>query len=218
MGAYAIPIAMGAMSAISSFGQSMSAQSQARSQAAGMEQQADLMRKQAEFATQKGEIEARAIERQKREIRRKFEAIQGKNRAMLGASNVDMTSGSPLDISIGNINRFAEDMGENAYEAALKRWEADTQRKNLEYQAAMYDARADSLSQSQGNLLTSLLGAGMAGASSFFSGGMMTGAFTEAPNAGVNTVANTVANMPRTSGNSFNVGAAGSRSLMIFGR
>ena len=190
--AYAVPIAMAAMSAVSSFTGSMSQQAQARAQASNLEAQADMARKQGEIVAQKGESEARAIERQKREIRRKFEAIQGKNRANLGAGFVDMTSGSPLEISLGNIDRFAEDMGENAYEAALKRWEAETAQKNYEYQASMYDAQSDNVSQSAGNLMTSLLGAGMAGFGSYMMGGMQTGIFTEAPNAGVNTVAGTI--------------------------
>ena len=190
--AYAVPIAMAAMSAVSSFTGSMSQQAQARAQASNLEAQADMARKQSEIAAQKGELEARAIERQKREIRRKFEAIQGKNRANLGAGFVDMTSGSPLEISLGNIDRFAEDMGENAYEAALKRWEAETAQKTYEYQAAMYDAQADNVSQSAGNLMTTLLGAGMAGMGGFTMAGMQSGLFTEAPNAGVNTVAGTI--------------------------
>lgn len=191
MGTFAIPIAMAAMSAASSFMQSNARQQQAQAQASALEQQADLTRRQADYAQQKGDIEARSIERRKSEIRRKFEALMGKNRANLAAGNVDMTSGSSIDIAMGNINRFADDVGENAYEAALKRWETEEQTKMMRYQADMYDANADATSRAGGNLLGSLLGAGMAGMGSFIQGGMLTGAFTSAPSQIPTAVQNT---------------------------
>ena len=166
MGQYA-PIMGAAFSAMSSFAQSRVQASQARAQAATMEAQGELLRKQASLVQQRGEIEARAIDRRKLELRRAFQDLQGRNRANLGAGFVDMSSGSPFEVSEGNIQRFADDRGENAYAVALKRWETQQQVNAMNYQADMYDAQSSYLSRSGNNLFGSLLQAGMAGFGSY---------------------------------------------------
>ena len=166
-------IANSAISTVTTTMQAEKARNQQLAQASAMEAQGDLLRKQAQLQAQKGEVEARAIDRQKRVIRRQFEGLQGRNRANLGAGNVDMSSGSAALVSEGNIQRFAEDMAENAYAAALKRWETDTAVKNTQYQAEQYDAQSSYLKDTAGNLLSSLLLGQLAGASAFFGGGGM---------------------------------------------
>ena len=160
MGQYA-PIMGAAMSAMSSFAQSRVQASQARAQAASLEAQGDMLRKQASLVQQRGEIEARAIDRRKLELRRAFQDLQGRNRANLGAGYVDLVSGSPLEVSTGNIQRFADDMGENAYAVALKRWETQQQVNAMNYQADMYDEQSSFMDRSANNLIGSLMGAGM---------------------------------------------------------
>lgn len=142
---------------------------QQNAQGEAMEAQATIQRQQAQLAQQRGDIEARNIERQKRQLRRDFEQAQGHNRSLLGAGNVDMTSGSALDVSLGNIDRFATEMGENAYSAALKKWETAEQVKAMNYQADVYDAQGSYLQSSSGSFGTSLLKGVITGATSFAS-------------------------------------------------
>ncbi|MBO4335845.1 MAG: hypothetical protein J5846_08460, partial [Desulfovibrio sp.] len=131
---------------------------------------------------QKGDIEARQIEKQKRQLRRDFEQAQGHNRSLLAAGNVDMGSGSALDVELGNIDRFASEMQGNAYDVALKKWETGEQVKMANYQADAYDAQGSYLKSSAGSLGTSLLkgaiAGGMAFANMYRSSGMGAAGFT----------------------------------------
>ena len=162
-------VATAALSAISTVMGSERQRAQQEAQAGAMEAQANVTRQQAELQQQKGDIEARNIERQKRQLRREFEAAQGHNRSLLAAGNVDMTSGSALDVSLGNIDRFAAEMGQNAYDVALKRWETAEQVKATKYQADVYDAQGSYLSSTAGSLGTSLLKGAIQGGLTFAS-------------------------------------------------
>lgn len=156
-------LAMGALTAATTLVQSEQGRKQQKAQADTAKAQADIQRKQAELAGQQGRIEAENLDQQKSLLRREFNAGQARNRSLLGAGNVDMASGSALDVSMGNINRFAADVGENAYQKALKEWETDYTVKNLLYEADMYDAQSSYLKKSAGNFGTSLLTAGISG-------------------------------------------------------
>lgn len=177
--ALGLGLALGGVSAATSFlGQAAQAsqqRNQMNAQAAAQEAQAAEYRRQSEMARQRGDVEAANIERRKSGLRRQFNELQAANRARLGAGNVDMSSGSALAISEGNINRFAMDLGENAYEKAMKEWESNESVKSLKYQADTADAQASYLWQSatamRPNLLTSLL----SGASGFVSGYSLAG-------------------------------------------
>jgi len=170
-----IGLVMGGLAAGSSLLGSAQQQSQARAQAKAMSAQAAATRQQAELEAQKGRVEAENIDRQKSALRRDFEAAQGRNRSLLAAGNVDMTSGSALNVSIGNINRFADDIGENAYQKSLKEWETAQNVKALNYQADVYDAQSSYLKKSAGNLGTSLLTAGISGVTAGLGGYAMAG-------------------------------------------
>lgn len=152
-------LTMGALSAAGSLATS-------EAQASALRSQADAARQQAALTAEKGRIEAENFDRQKIALRREYEDTEGRNRSLLAAGNVDMSSGSALAASLGNIERFASDVGENAYQKALKEWETAQEVKNLAYQADMYDARGSYLKKSAGNLGASLLTAGLSGLSS----------------------------------------------------
>ena len=150
------------------------------SQADALHSQADAQRQQAELLQQKGDVEARQLERQKRQLRREFEQAQGHNRSLLAAGNVDMSSGSAQDVSLGNIDRFASQLQENAYDVALKNWETAEQAKMANYQADVYDAQGSYLKDTSGNLLTSLLKGGLSAGTSLLGSMAMSSMFNGA--------------------------------------
>lgn len=168
-------LVMAGLSGFSALAGAETKRNQQRSQAAAMEQRAEQARRQALLAREKSRIEAEGIDRQKRDIRRKFNEVQGHNRSLLAAGNVDMASGSALDVSLGNIDRFAADMGENAYERALRLWEGKESEKSLNYQADAMDANASYLKNTAGTIGTSLLTAAISGATGFARGYSMFG-------------------------------------------
>ena len=152
-------LTMGALSAAGSLASS-------GAQAAQQKAQAGALRSQAALTAEKGRIEAENFDRQKSALRREYEDIQGRNRSLLAAGNVDMSSGSALSTSLGNVERFAADVGENAYQKALSLWSSEQQAKALDWQAHVYDAQGSYLKKSAGNLGTSLLTAGLSGLTS----------------------------------------------------
>ena len=149
MSAMAIGIATAAMTALSSFSQSQQQSQQQKEQASALQAKASATRKQ---TARKGRVEAENYDRQKSALRREFQETQGRNRSLLAAGNVDMGGGSALDVSLGNIERFAADVGENAYQKALKQWETAQEVKNINYQAATLDAQGSYLKKTAGNL------------------------------------------------------------------
>lgn len=150
-------IGAAALSTLSTVVGSEQQRMQAQAQGEAMEAQAQAQRRQADLLQEKGNIEARNIEKQRRQLRRDFEQAQGHNRSLLAAGNVDMSSGSALDVSLGNIDRFVAEVGQNAYDVALKKWETNEQVKQARYQADLYDAQGSYLQSSAGTLGTSLL-------------------------------------------------------------
>lgn len=173
--ALSIGLTLGGLSALGSFANSQSQAAQQRAQAAAYATQAEQTRNQARYQQEKGRIEAENIDRQKSQMRRDFEQLQGRNRSLLAAGNVDPTSGSAMDVQLGNIEMFANDIGENAYQKALKEWETREQVKQTQYQADIYDAQSSNLERTAGNIGQSLLTAGLSGASGFLSGYTMAG-------------------------------------------
>ena len=161
-----LALAVGGLTGVSSLATSQTRAAQQRMEADALRAQADVSRQQAEMQRRQGEVEARNYDRQKSQLRREFTATQGKNRSLLAAGNVDMASGSALDVSLGNIDRFAADVGENAYQKALALWSAEQQARTLDAQADIYSAQSSYLRRTAGNLGTSLLTAGLSGLTS----------------------------------------------------
>lgn len=174
-GAMTLGLLAGGLSALTSYAND---QQQARQYSA----QADAARAQAKQAQMKGELEAQEIERRKTELRRQYQETQSHNRSMLAAGNVDMTSGSAAQVSEGNINRFAIDVGENVYGKALKNWET-------KYNVGVLNNQADnleSMASAKSAFVPSILNAAISGAGSFASayslaGGSIRNWFTESP-------------------------------------
>ena len=164
--AAALALTVGGLTAAGSLASSQTQAAQQRAQSDALQAQSSVARQQAAQQRQKGEIEAQEYDRQRSMLRRQFEETQGKNRSLLAAGNVDMSSGSALDVSLGNINRFAADVGENRYQQALSRWGSEQQAKSLDWQAGLYDAQSSYLNKTAGNLGTSLLTAGLSGLTS----------------------------------------------------
>lgn len=175
MGAMGFGLGMGALSLFSGLAGAEKARSGQLAQAAQARSQAGLIRAQAAADKESGEREAYELDKRKRELRREFKETMGGNRSRLGAGNVDMASGSALDVAEGNIARFAADMGDNAYAKALKLWETDTRERAAKYQAAAREADADYLSQTAGNIGASILTGLIGGAGGFASGYSMAG-------------------------------------------
>lgn len=173
--AIGLGLAMGGLSAATSLLGSARQRSQQERQARALEAQAGEYRRQENLARQKGEIEAANVDRRKSQLRREYEREQSRNRILLGSGNVDMGSGSARDAALGNIDRFAADIGENAYDRALKQWEANENAKTLDYQARDADARANYLRRTASNMGPGLLTAALSGAGGFVSGYTMAG-------------------------------------------
>lgn len=163
-------IISGALAAGSTFLSSQAANQRQAAQASYMESQARVARSQGESELARGRAEAEAIDRRKSRIHGQFNETQGRNRAMLGAGNVDMTSGSAARVAEGNINAFAADLGENQYQKLMKLWEAMENRKVAAYQADVMSSQASWLQRTNGNIGTSILSSALAGASGFASG------------------------------------------------
>lgn len=165
----------GALTAFQAFAASQGQIAQARNQARVMRANAEMTRQNAEREAEAARLEAQELDRRKGRLRSEFERTQAGNRIALGAGNVDMASGSALDVSLGNIDNFAADMGDNAYAVAMRKWEADERERLGRQQAHVMEENASWLSRSSGNPLSSLLSAGISGLGGFTQGYTISG-------------------------------------------
>lgn len=174
-GAMTLGLALGGVSAATSLLGSAGEASRGRAQTEAQKAQAAEYRRQADLARQKGDMEASQIDQRKTRLRREFQEKQARNRSLLAAGNVDMASGSALDVSLGNIDRFAADLSENSWQRALKEWETREQVKGLHYQADTASAQASYLGRTASSFGPSLLKAAFNGGTGFLSGYTMAG-------------------------------------------
>lgn len=173
--AMTIGAVMGGLNAAGSLINSAQQSAQFQSQANAAKAQARVYEQQARQREETGRVEAQRQDEQKSKIRKAFEDLQSRNRSLLGAGNVDMTSGSALQVAQGNIENFSQDMGDNAYATAMKEWSARQDAERLKTSAANARAQADSLTKQSYNAFPSLLNAAISGASGFASGYTMAG-------------------------------------------
>lgn len=174
--AMSIGLIMGGLNAAGSLLQASRQNAELNAQAANAEQQARNYELMAKETADKGRVEAAQIDAQKSRLRRAYNETQGRNRSLLAAGNVDMTSGSAADSESGNVEMFAADMGDNAYNRILKEWETANNKARLEASAGAYHDQASSLrSQASGSWLPSLLNTAISGASGFASGYSLAG-------------------------------------------
>lgn len=173
--AMAIGLGLGGLTAATSLAQAEKSRNDQLARASQAKAQAAMIRAQAASDKRAGELEAYEIDKQKTRIRREYQEIMSRNRAQLGAGNVDMSSGSALDVASGNIDNFASDMGDNAYRRALKLWETEARDQTARYQADVQDASATYLQRTAGSIGTSILTGLVSGAGGFASGYSLAG-------------------------------------------
>lgn len=165
------------VSAISAFSQAETARRDkeykakiARNNALAKQQQADATRK-------KTEVAMRAKDEEQKKLKRTFRSAAGTNKSLLAAGNVDITTGSALDLLEGNYNRFADDMGEIEYQKELTGWEGRREAQLQDFQADVELSNASFLEQTAGSTGSSLLAGALSGAGSFASSYASAGGF-----------------------------------------
>ncbi len=163
-------LAMGGASLASSLMSGVSGANRTKAQAQAQQAQAGQLRGQARLAEQQGQLEAEAIDRQRSSLRRQYEEMQGANRAALGAGNVDLASGSALQVADGNSLAFASDMGESAYQRAIRNTETRNNTAALNHQANWLDESASWQKKQASNFAPTLLGAILPATGSFMTG------------------------------------------------
>ena len=92
------------------------ASQRAKEQEAVYEYNAQVAAQQAELARKEGE---KAVAQE----RLNFLESTGKNNSILASGNVDLTSGSALDLLVNNRSLAGQRMDDAAYDAELKAWE-----------------------------------------------------------------------------------------------
>jgi len=191
MAPFLIPLFIALVSAMGTFQQLEAKRRQQEHQADVMRANALAKEQQAEIVRAKGELQRRAVDREKIDAKRKYRAQAGMNIAML--NNVDFSSGSPLAMMEGNLNRFADDMGEFEYKKDLVSWETGRASDVKEWEADVMGSQASFLDRTAGSLGKSLLMSGLQGTASYFGaksmigGGGAAAAATAAPAAPAST-------------------------------
>lgn len=177
MGATALALTMGGLSALSSLSQARQQNRQAKYQQAQLEANAAAARNQAKITAEKGRIEAENLDRERSALRREYADVQAGNVANLGALGVDMSSGSAAASLEGNANRFAADYGANRYQKAVGEWETRENVKARQASAQNYENAASWYGSTVKNLGQSLLTAGISGLVSGISAYSLAGGF-----------------------------------------
>jgi len=173
-------IAVGLMAAASGYQaySGMEAQrKQAEYQAAVARNNAVLGQQQADLERRKTEIAQRGIDEEKKRVKREYSSAAGENRSILAAGNLDITSGSALDLLEGNYNRFADDMGEMEYQKALTGWEGERQAQLHEYGASSGLSQASFLESTAGSVGQSVLTGGLSAGKELAGAYVATGGF-----------------------------------------
>lgn len=177
MGATALALTMGGLSAISSLSQTRQQNRQAQYQQVQMEANAAAARNQARITAEKGRLEAENLDRERSALRRQYADVQAGNAASLGALGVDMSSGSAAASLEGNASRFAADVGSNRYQKAVSQWETSENIKAQMANARNYENAASWYGSTVKNLGQSLFTAGISGLASGISAYAMAGGF-----------------------------------------
>lgn len=177
MGATALALTMGGLSAISSLSQTRQQNRQAQYQQAQMEANAAAARNQARITAEKGRLEAENLDRERSALRRQYADVQAGNAASLGALGVDMSSGSAAASLEGNASRFAADVGSNRYQKAVSQWETSENIKAQMANARNYENAASWYGSTVKNLGQSLFTAGISGLASGISAYALAGGF-----------------------------------------
>ncbi|MCP4127772.1 MAG: hypothetical protein GY753_11995 [Gammaproteobacteria bacterium] len=172
------------VTAISTFSQMEATRKDKEYKAAVERNNAIAKRQQADVTRRKGEVAMRAKDEEKKKLKREYTAAAGTNRSLLAAGNVDLTTGSALDLLEGNYNRFADDAGEIEYQKELTGWEHRREAQIQEWEGDVADSNASYLEKTAGSTGKSLLGGVLAGGASFASSYVAAGGFASGAGAG----------------------------------
>lgn len=173
--AMSIGLMMGGLNAAGALLGSANQNASMKAQADAAKRQAANYEIQAKEAADRGRIEAAQIDQRKSELRKRHDENEARNKTLLGVGNVDMASGSAMDVAKGNAENFAADIGDNAYSRILKEWETDRNKERLQAAADQSRAQADVYAKQSRQWAPGLLGAVLSGASGFASGYGMAG-------------------------------------------
>lgn len=121
--------AMAGLSLYQGYAAGKTAQAQANAQAAAMEQNAAFSRAQAHDAIERGGIE-------ELKLRRSLAKHLGNQRASMATNEIDIDSGSALDVRNASISEGEHDAEAIRFNAARQRWGYLNQAENLEAQAS----------------------------------------------------------------------------------
>ena len=177
MGATALALTMGGLSALSSLSQARQQNRQAKYQQAQLEANAAAARNQAKMTAEKGRIEAENLDRERSALRREYADVQDGDVANLAAQGGHLSSGCSAASLEGNANRFAADYGANRYQKAVGEWETRENVKARQASAQNYENAASWYGSTVKNLGQSLLTAGISGLASGISAYSLAGGF-----------------------------------------
>ena len=158
-------ILMGVFAAMQTFQQAEAQRRQQKYQADVARNNALAKEQQAEIVAARTEAEREAADVEKNKLSHKYRASAGENMSILAASNLAVGTGSAMDLFEGNLNRYADDMGELEYAKELKSWAGRRESQVLDWEADSLRENASFLDATAGSLGQSLLTAGLSGAS-----------------------------------------------------
>lgn len=166
MGA-AVPWIITGIGAASSVASTLASGAQQRRQASMARAQAEAAAAQHDAQAKTAEAQARMQQeerdRQRIQMRREHADAQARNRVMLAGGNVDSATGSAVDVALGNANRFAADIGQNRYAAAVDAWSARNTVASLQASAQNQRNAADYYGSAANSMGSTLLLAGLNG-------------------------------------------------------
>lgn len=182
MGLGFFAIVAGLFQGLQTFISSESARKNSLYQASDLNANAEGKRQQADIQEKRTEVEQRAKSREQEKLKQAYKEFAGENRSLIAAGNVDMTSGSALDILEGNANRYADDLGELEFDKEMIGWTGRREAQILEWEGDVMDSQASYLRSTAGSLGTSLLSGAFSGAMSGLSTYGMGGGFMSPAN------------------------------------
>jgi hypothetical protein len=178
-------IVVGLVSAFSAFQQSEAQRQQQEYEAAITRNNAIAKDQQAELVRQRTEADRIAADKEKHKVKRKYLDAAGTNMSLIASKNVALT-GSALDLLEGNLEIFADDMGEMEFQKELNTWTGRREAQVLDFEAETLRSNASFLERTAGSVGQSLLTGGIAGLTGGFSafsagGGSFGGGAPKAP-------------------------------------
>lgn len=162
-----VPAIIAGITAIGAFASSEQQRVQRQQQANQLEAQAAQLNADMQTRQANAEIEQANLDLNAREMRRRYNQEYGNNINLLGAGNVDISSGSALSLLEGNALSFASDIENNKYQRALASWSAKNDINAMRTQQENLYETADWYSRSSSSMLPSIMNGLLLGGLSF---------------------------------------------------